>query len=320
MKRVASAEWGVATDSVSGPAREPRVLLLGIGNLLWADEGFGVRCIEAMAARYRFDSNVTLLDGGTQGIYLVDQVRAADVLVVFDAVDYGLSPGTLKRVEGDEVPQFLGAKKMSLHQTGFQEVLALADLLGDAPSHLLLIGVQPVELEDFGGSLRPEIKAALYPAIEMALDNLAELGIRPLADRASAAVAGSAAGAAVDVSAGPIAGGRLAAGSDSVKAEAWPAMAQDRRPDLPHPALDLAAYELGRPPPELAYRAGDERVLARRKVPDAAGLAQSSASGTECLRADPCVGPNATGPNRRAHGGPSAGWTTELMITERMSQ
>jgi len=320
MKRVMRAEWGVESDSGAGLAREPLVLLLGIGNLLWADEGFGVRCIEAMALRYRFGPNVTLLDGGTQGLYLVDQVRTADVLVVFDAVDYGLPPGTLKRVEGDEVPQFLGAKKMSLHQTGFQEVLALADLLGDAPSHLLLIGVQPVELEDFGGSLRSEIKAALYPAIEMALDYLAELGIRPLADRASAAVAGATAGAAVDVSAGPIAGGRLRAGGDSAKAEAWSAMAQDRRPDLPHPALDLAAYELGRPPPELANRAGDERVLARRKVPDAAGLGQSSASEIGCLRADPCVGPNATGPNRGVSDGPSAGWATEPMTTERMSQ
>jgi len=62
------------------------------------------------------------------------------VLIVFDAVDYGLPPGTIKRVEGDEVPSFLGAKKMSLHQTGFQEVLATAALLGGSPERLLLIG------------------------------------------------------------------------------------------------------------------------------------------------------------------------------------
>ncbi|MGB5732991.1 MAG: hydrogenase maturation protease, partial [Thiohalocapsa sp.] len=99
----------------------PRVLVLGIGNILWADEGFGVRCVEAMAERFRFPENVTLLDGGTQGLYLVDHVRTADVLVVFDAVDYGLPTGTLKCVEGDAVPHFMGVKKMSLHQTGFQE-------------------------------------------------------------------------------------------------------------------------------------------------------------------------------------------------------
>jgi hydrogenase maturation protease len=215
-------------------AEPPRVLVLGIGNLLWADEGFGVRCIEALAARYRFGPNVTLLDGGTQGIYLVDQVRAADVLVVFDAVDYGLPAGTLKRVEGAEVPKFLGAKKMSLHQTGFQEVLALADLLGGSPEHLLLVGVQPVALEDFGGSLRPPVKAGIGPALELALDYLAGLGVRPLAN-----------GAAADTSA----------------------------VDLPHRALDIDAYERGRPGPEQACRFGDERVLNRHP---AGGIARGT--------------------------------------------
>jgi hydrogenase maturation protease len=201
---------------------EPAILVLGIGNLLWADEGFGVRAVEAMQRDWAMPSNVQLLDGGTQGIYLVDRVRTADVLVVFDAVDYGLRPGTMKRVEGDEVPRFLGAKKMSLHQTGFQEVLALAAMLGDYPEHLLLIGVQPVELEDFGGSLRPQIKARIAPAIEMALDYLAQFGV--VAQRRGNSNA-------------------------------------DTR-DLPHPSLDLNAYEAGRPTPEVACRIGDERVLA----------------------------------------------------------
>jgi len=159
---------------------EANILVLGIGNVLWADEGFGVRVVEEMQRRYSFPENVLLLDGGTQGIYLVDRVRDANVLVVFDAVDYGLAPGTLKRVEGDAVPRFMGAKKMSLHQTGFQEVLALAELMGDYPEQVLLIGVQPVELEDYGGSLRPAVKAQIGPAIDLALSYLVERGVRPL--------------------------------------------------------------------------------------------------------------------------------------------
>jgi hydrogenase maturation protease len=176
--------------------RSARVLILGIGNVLWADEGFGVRALEDLRSQYRFPDNVTLLDGGTQGIYLVQNIREADILVVFDAVDYGLPGGSLKRVEGDEVPKFLGCKKVSLHQTGFQEVLAMAEMLGDYPKHLLLIGVQPVALEDYGGSLRPEVKAQIQPAIELALEFLAQHGVRaerrptPLdADRASGAIA-----------------------------------------------------------------------------------------------------------------------------------
>jgi hydrogenase maturation protease len=156
----------------------PKVLIIGIGNLLWADEGFGVRAIEAMHRLYEWPENVRLMDGGTQGLYLVQHVREADVLIVFDAVDYGLQPGTIKLVEGDEVPKFLGAKKISLHQTGFQEVLATAELLGGATQQLYLIGVQPVELDDFGGSLRDEMKARIGPAIQHAIDFLGRFGIQ----------------------------------------------------------------------------------------------------------------------------------------------
>ena len=154
-----------------------KVLILGIGNVLWADEGFGVRCVERLADRNAFDDNVTLLDGGTQGLYLLPFLEGVDVLLVFDAVDYGLAPGTLKIVEDDEVPAFMGAKKMSLHQTGFQDVIATAQLMNQCPDKLILIGCQPVELEDYGGGLRDAVAAQIDPAIDVALGKLAELGI-----------------------------------------------------------------------------------------------------------------------------------------------
>ena len=199
----------------------PRVLILGIGNLLWADEGFGVRALEVLKQHYELPANVRLLDGGTQGIYLVQDVREADILVVFDAVDYGLPGGMLKRVEGDEVPKFMGAKKVSLHQTGFQEVLAMAEMLGDYPEHLLLVGVQPVELEDYGGSLREEVKAQIEPSIDLVLEYLAGFGIQ--AERRETPLIPDA------VSAGAIA--------------------------------DMNLYESGRPNESEACRSGDERVL-----------------------------------------------------------
>lgn len=151
-------------------------LILGIGNVLWADEGFGVRCIEALAMSRVFEGDVTLLDGGTQGLYLLPNLEAADVLVVFDAVDYGLAPGTMKVVEGDEVPRFMGAKKMSLHQTGFQDVIATAQLMGYCPKELVLIGCQPEELEDYGGGLREVVAARIPEALEIACAWMAERG------------------------------------------------------------------------------------------------------------------------------------------------
>lgn len=162
-----------------GTMNNDKVLILGIGNLLWADEGFGVRCVERLNQGYSFPENVRLLDGGTQGIYLVQHVQQAQILIVFDAIDYGLTPGTLKLIEGDAVPRFMGAKQMSLHQTGFQEVLAMAEFTGNYPRELLLIGVQPQLLEDFGGSLTEPVRAQLEPAVAVALEYLAARGIRP---------------------------------------------------------------------------------------------------------------------------------------------
>ncbi|MBR3370974.1 MAG: HyaD/HybD family hydrogenase maturation endopeptidase [Rhodobacteraceae bacterium] len=162
---------------MASPNNPARILVLGIGNVLWADEGFGVRCVEHLAANWTLPDNVHLMDGGTQGLYLLPFLEDADALIVFDAVDYGLEPATMKVVENDEVPAFMGAKKMSLHQTGFQDVIATAQLMGYCPEQMLLIGVQPVELEDYGGGLRPLTAACIDPAIDIALARLRDWGV-----------------------------------------------------------------------------------------------------------------------------------------------
>jgi len=167
---------GTITDGTAD-AGTPRVLVLGIGNILWADEGFGVRAVEEFHRRYAVPEGVTVLDGGTQGLYLVNILQDYEHLLVFDAIDYGLEPGTLKVVRDEEVPKFTGAKKMSLHQTGFQEVLSAADLLGYYPSKLALIGCQPLDLEDWGGPLTGPARAAIDPALAAALGVLAEWGV-----------------------------------------------------------------------------------------------------------------------------------------------
>lgn len=197
------------------------ICVLGIGNVLWADEGFGVRCIETLQQRYEFAPHVQLIDGGTQGLYLVQHVQQADRLLIFDAIDYGLAPGELKLVANDDVPRFMGAKKMSLHQTGFQEVLMLAVLTEQYPKEVLLIGCQPEEIDDYGGSLRPVVKQALEDALALGVDTLRHWGAaptpreRPLSDVETVTFA----------------------------------------------ELALGRYESQRPPEEIACRTGDDRFM-----------------------------------------------------------
>lgn len=204
---------------MTGPSFD--VLILGIGNVLWADEGFGVRAVETLHERYEFPQAVRLMDGGTQGLYLVQYVQAARRLLVFDAVDYGLAPGSVKLVRDDEVPRFMGAKKMSLHQTGFQEVLAASSLTGKYPKELLLIGVQAANLEDYGGSLTPQIKERIPYCLNVALEQMERWGI-------------------------------------TAKPRTQPLPAAER---LNAGALGLDAYEAGRPGASEACRFGDARFL-----------------------------------------------------------
>jgi hydrogenase maturation protease len=153
-------------------------LVLGIGNVLWADEGFGVRCVEHLLAEYSVPPTVQVMDGGTQGLYLLPHVQQARRLIVFDAIDYGLEPGTLQLIENAEVPRFMGVKKMSLHQTGFQDVICAAELTGQCPDEMLLIGVQPRQLEDYGGSLTPIVRAQIPAAVHLAVRRLRGWGLR----------------------------------------------------------------------------------------------------------------------------------------------
>jgi hydrogenase maturation protease len=158
---------------MDGQATE--VLVLGIGNLLWADEGFGVRAVEALHAGYEVPAGVRIMDGGTQGLLLFNDLTAARRLVLFDAVDYRLPPGTLKVVRDAEVPAWSSAK-MSMHQSGFQELLALAQLQCRLPEKMTLIGVQPEDLSDFGGSLTACVRASVPEAVRLAVAELAGWG------------------------------------------------------------------------------------------------------------------------------------------------
>jgi hydrogenase maturation protease len=158
---------------------------MGVGNLLWADEGFGVRCAEAFAARYAASDTLEILDGGTQGLALVPNVAAATHLIQFDAVDFAKAPGSLVIARDAEVRGFVGADKMSLHQAGMNDVFACVELMGKAPQHITLIGVQPVELDDYGGSLTPPVRAQIEPALAVAVAQLTSWGVS-LAPRSEA--------------------------------------------------------------------------------------------------------------------------------------
>jgi hydrogenase maturation protease len=137
-----------------------RITVLGVGNLLRTDEGVGVHGVRALSDRHREDMpEVEFLDGGTLGLNLLPYVEESSSLLILDAVDCGSPPGTVIELEGDSIPRFSGIK-LSEHQVTLQEVLGLAHIRGRLPDRMMLIGMQPADLET-GDSLSATASAAL---------------------------------------------------------------------------------------------------------------------------------------------------------------
>ncbi len=158
----------------------PKILVLGVGSILMMDEGIGIRAVEELDKRYRFPENVELLDGGTSGIELLSYICGRDYLIIIDAIRSGNPPGTVLRVEGEDVPaRFL--TRISPHQLGISDLLAAATLTDELPGKLVLFGIEPKEIV-MGIGLSDEVRAAMDHLVEVVVDELNLLGcdVKPL--------------------------------------------------------------------------------------------------------------------------------------------
>lgn len=143
---------------------ENKPVVLGLGNFLFRDEGFGIHVVRKLM-REKIAKDVELIDGGTRGMMLLNIVEEASNLLVIDAVDGPDEAGTVKVIKDSEIP-LLAQQKLSPHQLGFQEVLAIARFRGNFPRQLVLIGVQPKSL-DLGTRLTPIVAKKIPQVLDM---------------------------------------------------------------------------------------------------------------------------------------------------------
>jgi len=163
-------------------AASPRIVVLGVGNLLMTDEGVGVRCVEQLEASGALPRGVVAIDGGTSTHELYGDLQDLDLLVIVDAVASGGAPGSLVRLEGDRIPSAF-SNKLSPHQHGINDLLATLKLVGRAPRRVVLYGVTPGRIE-LGMELSAEVAASL-PAV-MACVVVEVTGANPTHDEPTA--------------------------------------------------------------------------------------------------------------------------------------
>jgi hydrogenase maturation protease len=150
-------------------------MLIGLGNLIMGDEGVGVHAMRQLEAEYAFVPRVELVDGGTSGLDLLPLLKGQRQLLLIDALAADAPPGTIRVIRNQVIRTAL-TEKVSLHHLGIADLLALAELLGDAPSEIVLIGIVPERLAmDLG--LSDRLRECMPEVIGTALGILGEWGV-----------------------------------------------------------------------------------------------------------------------------------------------
>jgi hydrogenase maturation protease len=146
--------------------------IIGLGNTLQSDEGLGVYAMQALETALGSPDGLEFIDGGVLGLNLLPWVEEASHLLLLDAADAGQPAGTVIELRRDEIPLYTGMK-MSQHQVTFQEVLGLAEIRGNLPPKLHLIGAQPADLS-VGVGLSNRVSAVIPEIVRRAAAILQE--------------------------------------------------------------------------------------------------------------------------------------------------
>ena len=142
-----------------------KINVIGLGNILFGDEGFGVEAVKRLEKEcVGFPDTVQFIDGGTQGIYLLDYIESVGALLIYDAIIPLEFDRQVYIYRNDELPAFIH-RKMSSHQMGLSELLSVARLHAKVPDDIVLIGVPPKNLE-LGSSISPVVEKLLGEAVD----------------------------------------------------------------------------------------------------------------------------------------------------------
>lgn len=158
-----------------------KILLLGIGNLLFGDEGIGVHFINYISQKYRFEgvNKVDIVDGGTLAQSLIPLIVEYDQLIIVDTVNAsGVNAGEVYFFDFEAVPDGLDWQG-SAHEVEMLQTLHLMDIYGDRPK-TMIIGVVPTVIEITEFSLSDKVQKAVVLMEETLLDYLKRFDVKPI--------------------------------------------------------------------------------------------------------------------------------------------
>lgn len=147
------------------------ILILGVGNILLKDEGVGVHVVKRLQ-EMNLPPDVEVLDGGTAGFALLDQIEGRKKVIVVDTVKGGHPPGTLYRMTARDLEE-QAKSRLSVHDIGLTDLLILADLFKIEKPEMVVIGVEPRDMESAGLELSPEVEQKIPKVVQCVLKEIA---------------------------------------------------------------------------------------------------------------------------------------------------
>ena len=150
--------------------------ILGLGNVLMGDDGFGPFVVRAFEAQYELGPGVEVIDLGTPGLDLTPWLADADHVIVVDTVRTNDAPGTLHSYEKQDIVRHVPFSRVSPHDPGLKESLLMLAFAGRAPRRLTLIGVVPARVA-LGTALSRAVRDAVPAVIGAIHTALAQAGI-----------------------------------------------------------------------------------------------------------------------------------------------
>jgi hydrogenase maturation protease len=157
------------TDAINNTKEiQPRIVVIGVGNLIMQDEGIGVHAVQALE-EMSLPPNVQLIDGGTSPD-LISFIRAGDKMIIIDAARTGGKPGDIYRFRPEEISAGSNALA-SAHEIGVAENLKLMEMTGNKPRDVVIIGIEPAVI-DWGMELSPPLKEALPRLVRVVLQEI----------------------------------------------------------------------------------------------------------------------------------------------------
>lgn len=147
-----------------------KIIVIGIGNTLYSDEGVGVHILPYLEDALSDCDNIEIVEGITDGMKLLGPVEEADYLIIIDAINADKEGGSIITLVDEEIPAYFGIK-MSIHQIGFQEVLNAARFRDNLPEKMILIGVQPSSLE-LGLELSDVVRSKIPKVVELVTNQI----------------------------------------------------------------------------------------------------------------------------------------------------